>query len=488
MVEIWLCRRQIARSDKILTNPNPNQKSTSKPGPIAKTILILLSLLILQVSQIFPGEEALAEESASFKAALKSSTDFFKKGNIQAAFNYCNQALELNPKSADALLIRGWLLLNANKPDRAVEEFNKVLKVDPNNVNAYKSRGLVYRQLKEFERSSIDLDKAKKLDPTDVEANYLHAMGDILNGNHELAIENLNTAIKYGSNHPRLNHLYYWRGRTRQMMEDHKGAVEDLTKCLDLSSSNFQSKIKPDPKYDLSTLFFRVSIYTEKSDSIFGQLERAQSYLALGEYAKAAADYTAVLALNPEDVIMYEERGYAYLLDGQYQNSLKDFNRALLHGSHSTDLYLRMAAANYCLGKYDRVPGTLETWFKREGYVSQDSPLAIALSYSSYIRTKRFEEAHLYLKKVGAKIPAKEAWHLKCFLVLKKSLCCSGLMKEAGKPTDKAWAQAHFLAGNFYTLTKSPAKARKQYEDVMLSADKRSTEMAVARQELKRIQ
>lgn len=486
MVEIWLCRRQIARSAKILTNPI--QKSTSNLGKIPRIILFILSLLIFQISQTLPCEAAPAEDNVAFNEAKKSATDCFKKGNIQAAFNYCNRALELNPKSADALLIRGWLLLNANKPDRAVEEFNKVLEVDPKNVNAYKSRGLVYRQLKEFERSTMDLDKAKKLDPTDVEANYLHAMGDILNGNHELAIQNLNTAIKYGSNHPRLNHLYYWRGRTRQMLEDHKGAIEDLTKCLDLSCSNFQSKIKPDPKYDLSTLFFRVSIYTEKSDSIFGQLERAQSYLALGDYARAAEDYTAVLALNPEDVIMYEERGYAYLLDGQYQKSLKDFNRALLHGSHSTDLYLRMAAANYCLGKYDRVPGTLETWFKREGYVSQDSPLAIALSYSSYIRTKNFKEAHLFLKKVGAKIPAKEAWHLKCFLVLKKSLCCSGLMKAASKPTDKAWSQVHFLAGNFYTLTNSPAKARKQYQDVMLSADKRSTEMAVARQELKRIQ
>lgn len=443
----------------------------------------LTILLGLTFSLISPSARA----SSKYEQEMAETVKYFREGNIQAAFKHCNNTLKLKPDSTDALLIRGWLLLNANRPERAIDEFNKVLKIDPDNVNACKSRGLVYRQIKEFEKANQDLDRALKLDPTEVETNYLHGIGNVLDGNHKGALVDLDRAIKYGQKHPRLNHLYYWRGRTRQMAGDHKGAVSDLSKCGEISRSNSQKQVKPEPKYRLSNLFFKVALYTQKADSVFGRLERAASYMELGEYEKAAQDYTSVMVHNPDDTLMYEERGVAYLLGGQYQKALKDFNKALLGGSPSTDLYLRMAVCQFCQGNYKRTPSTLKTWFSREGYVSEYSPLAISLAYTSYIRTRQFKEAHLFLVKVGKKIPANESWHRKCYLILKKSICCGGILKESSDPKQRNWARVHVLPAIYYTLKKKPEKAVEEFKQVMKSSHMKDLELAVARSELKRI-
>ncbi len=451
------------------------------PGP-GIPLAALIAFCIFFCGQSVSGKDS----SAEYEKEMSLAAGNFQNGNIQSAFGHCNRALTLKPNSTDALLIRGWLLLNANKAERAIAEFTKVLKIDPKNVNAYKSRGLVYRQLKEADLSTKDLAKAMELDPQDVESNYLHGISNILDGNHRRALLDFNNAIKFGTNHPRLNHLYYWRGRTKQMLGDHQGAVLDLSKCRDLSRSNFKNQPKPGEKYRLSHLMFRVAVFTQKADSVFGVLERAASYMELGDYKKAAEDYTSSIKHTPDDVLMYEERGVAYLLDGQYQKSQLDFNKALLNGSHSTDLYLRMAVNQFCRGNYKRVPSTLKTWFAREGYVSDSSPLAIAIAYTSYIRSKQFKKAHEFLVEVGEKIPRKEKWHARCYRVFKNSLCGSDFQKLAAEPDSKNWSRVHTLAGLFYSLTKNSKEATKEFGKVLKTPDRKALELAIAKAELQR--
>lgn len=438
----------------------------------------LLILVILFLATTYPAQALTA------KAHLEKAKSSFAQQNFKNAFKECNNALEKNPKIADAYLIRGWIFMRLGKPQKALLEFDKCTSVDKNCLGAYKSKNILYRLLKNYEQSRKCIEKALKIDPEDPESHYLSGVGKILDGMHIKALEDFNEAIKYGPNHPKLYSMYYWRGRTNQMLGRDKDAVYDLSKAFELCNKQINSKPKITEAYALSSLFFNSALKEGASEKHFGQLERATSYLNLGEYEKAVKDLTDVLKLNPKENLLIEERGVAYLLNGNYKLALKDLNKALISGSHSTDLFLEIATANFCLGRYKQVPSVMETWFARQGYTEDKSPYAIFIHYTSLIRSKQFKKAHLFLARVKPKIKKKSAWHYTCFNVLKKSRCCKGLISFATSSKDKKYAQVHFMAALFYSLTRDHKKAHDEFNAVLQTKDKHQLEIAVAKAEL----
>ena len=446
-----------------------------------KAITILFTLALL----LCPNHLVLAKSKVK---SLDIAKGFFKDGNIQAAFAECNKVIEKEPKNDEAYLLRGWLLLYANKPKRALLEFNKVIDLNPKNFNAYKSRCIIYRQLKEHELSDKNSKIATEIAPKDPEGLYLRAISLILDGNHKIAITYLDRAIDNGKDHPLLYHLYYWRGRTKQMLGDDKGAVGDLSKCLNLVEENKTKKFKPDADMTMSMAFFKTEYDTDVFQKNFGKLERATSYKNLGQYSKAVPDLTALLATDGKDSLLWEERGLNYLLNGEYKKALKDFNKALILGSHSTDLYLQIGVTNFCLKKYDRVPDLLDIWFKREGFKNDDSQFAYFLTYTSLIRSRKFKKAHEYLNMLDTKFSKKDTWDRTCFNVLRKSRCCSKLFSFIDTKQGKNFEKCHMMAGLFYSLVRKKNKAKSEFEQVLLSKKKASLEIAVAKAELSNIQ
>jgi hypothetical protein len=68
-------------------------------------------------------------------------------------------------KDADTLFNIGVLLINANKPEPAVEYFTKAVTVDAGYADGYFQRALVYLQLQKFAESRADLKKFLELQP-----------------------------------------------------------------------------------------------------------------------------------------------------------------------------------------------------------------------------------------------------------------------------------------------------------------------------------
>ena len=440
--------------------------------------LLTLLFLVLLSGFLQPGLAITAEEH------LKNAKSFFIKQNLQKSFKECNQAIQKNPSYAEAYLIRGWLFMRLGKPQKALQEFDRCSSLDKKNVSALKSKNILYRLLKDYVNSDKCIEIALKLNPKDPESYYLKGVCEILDGRHSVALKAFNRAIEYGPDHPKLYSMYYWRGRTYQMIGKDKEAVHDLSKAFELCNKQINSKPVITDEYALSSLFFNSALKEGASERSFGQLERATSYLNLGEYAKAIKDLTDVLKLNPKENLLLEERGVAHLLNGDYNAALKDLNKALVSGSHSTDLFLEIATANFCLGKYKQVPSVMDTWFSRQGYTEDKSPYAIFIHYTSLIRSKQFKKAHLFLAKVKPKIKKNSDWHYTCFYVLKKSRCCKGLLSFGPRPEDKKYGQAHFMAAVFYSLTRKHKQAKDQFELVMKSKNKHQLEIAVAKAEL----
>jgi Flp pilus assembly protein TadD len=62
---------------------------------------------------------------------------------IQWFGNY-NQAIELNPKDADAFIDRGVAYANLKQFEKAIQDYNQAIELNPKDARAFNNRGVVY--------------------------------------------------------------------------------------------------------------------------------------------------------------------------------------------------------------------------------------------------------------------------------------------------------------------------------------------------------
>ena len=92
-----------------------------------------------------------------------------KKGNINNAIIYLNEAIEIDPNDPRFYISRGTLKGKENYED-AIEDYTKAIEIDPNNVFAYRLRADAKRKLGNNE--GADEDNKKQINLKSMEKNY----------------------------------------------------------------------------------------------------------------------------------------------------------------------------------------------------------------------------------------------------------------------------------------------------------------------------
>ncbi len=86
----------------------------------------------------------------------------------------------------------------AENIDNALKEFNQAVQKDPNYAEAYSNRAVAYMQLAKFNKAEEDLRKAKELAPNSPSVRYNYASLHSLNGNVDLALDEIDAALTQG--------------------------------------------------------------------------------------------------------------------------------------------------------------------------------------------------------------------------------------------------------------------------------------------------
>ena len=86
-----------------------------------------------------------------------------KQGKYDLAIADYNQAIQLNPKDAEAYNNRGGVYLKQGKYDLAIAEFNQAIQLNPKYAKAYYNRGLTYKNKRNMEKAISDFEKAADL-------------------------------------------------------------------------------------------------------------------------------------------------------------------------------------------------------------------------------------------------------------------------------------------------------------------------------------
>ena len=87
-----------------------------------------------------------------------------------------DEAIAANPRSAEALQVKGDMLRSRGDPDGAIRLFDEALKIDPNNISAHLSRADVNIALGKYKAADEDIDPILKADPNQFMANFLRGM------------------------------------------------------------------------------------------------------------------------------------------------------------------------------------------------------------------------------------------------------------------------------------------------------------------------
>ena len=103
-------------------------------------------------------------EPKTISELMKLVKEECKKGNINNAIIYLNEAIEIDPHDARFFISRGTFKGTENYED-AIEDYTKAIEIEPNSVFAYRLRGDSKSKLGDYQGAIDDYTKAIKIDP-----------------------------------------------------------------------------------------------------------------------------------------------------------------------------------------------------------------------------------------------------------------------------------------------------------------------------------
>ncbi len=115
-------------------------------------------------------------ESPSSKEAYEQGKKSFDEGKYEEAISHLDQAIEQDPTSKNAYLLRGTSYDYIGQYDQAIQDYTRAIEIDPQFVGAYNNRGSVYITLEDYEHGLPDLNKALELNPENANSYYNRAI------------------------------------------------------------------------------------------------------------------------------------------------------------------------------------------------------------------------------------------------------------------------------------------------------------------------
>jgi tetratricopeptide (TPR) repeat protein len=219
----------------------------------------------------------------------------------------------LNPEVVDSQFEMGMQLYQNGEYESAKEVFDDIIASDPNNVASYDARGSVYTALGDYENALNDYSQAIGLDASFPYAYYNRGRVYSLLKRDEEALSDLQRSAELGTYllgyqaYGNIGLIYHRQGKYNQALE----AFEE-------------SIFYDDTKADVFYL-------------------RGETYTVLEDHEAAIADYQAAITRFSNYDTAYQSLGYAYYKTGQFDQAFEALNQALEISPNSPTAHLYLA-------------------------------------------------------------------------------------------------------------------------------------------------
>ncbi|MBI9078487.1 MAG: tetratricopeptide repeat protein [Pseudodesulfovibrio sp.] len=274
-------------------------------------LIILLCLLLASTGCLgksgsfsvgLTAEEAAVQQSESAAAdALDKAMQLYHDGEFlepDAAFEYLNEAVELDPTLVVARYQRAVLYLDRQQIDDALADVNAILEVRPDYAKALYVRALIMMHKKDYPGAVRDFSRVIEDDNTIADAYARRGTCYANQDRFKDAINDFSRALAINPAHVKAN---YNRGMAYMALGDYESAVHDLTQAVTLDSQS----------YDII-------------------MARAAAYMKLARYDRAEADFRRAIVLEPSRSGLYALLGETLAGTGDIKGAIQAVKTALI--------------------------------------------------------------------------------------------------------------------------------------------------------------
>ncbi len=201
---------------------------------------------------------------------LTKGTQLLKHGKLYQSISAMTQAIEIEPKYAEAYINRGLAYYHLAQYKEAISDFTQTIMLKQYTADAYASRGDVHRSLNDVSNAISDYTASIKRSKN---AGVLSKRGRcyLKTGNFDGAISDYSEVVE----HRPTAIAYYNRGRAYFEKHLHSDKKKET---LELALDDFNRSIELQPKYAIA--------YFSRGD-VYGYLE--QPKFQESDYSQAAA-------------------------------------------------------------------------------------------------------------------------------------------------------------------------------------------------------
>ena len=158
----------------------------------------------------------------------KSANALYNRGlvkdtqqNMDGALADYSQAIQADPKMSLAYYSRGLARHSHSDLDGAISDYNMTVQIDPKNALAYFNRGLIRMQRDDIDGAIVDSSRALELDPRLIQAYYNRGLGRMAQGAMDAALNDMKTFCQLApqasqDTYADYARLYIWLIRTQQ--------------------------------------------------------------------------------------------------------------------------------------------------------------------------------------------------------------------------------------------------------------------------------
>ena len=248
-----------------------------------------------------------ANEDADADAWYLLAQNHNTAGQYTEAVAAYSAALDRDPSHATARVGQGLALQHMGRHEAAVDDFSEVIERYPEWEGvyiAYYSRALSQSALQELEATVDDCNEALSVKPDYVAALYLRGITLKALGDTEQAIKDINAVLEVDATY---HEAYYSRGTLFYMTGRWEEAIDDFTRFLGHSSTADDDatncyRLRGIAAHQLgqyATALQDLSLAIERDPtSATAYLRRSQVYAAMGDSARAEADFKTGTSLT----------------------------------------------------------------------------------------------------------------------------------------------------------------------------------------------
>ncbi|AFZ20335.1 tetratricopeptide repeat protein [Allocoleopsis franciscana] len=279
--------------------------------------------------------------------AIVSAFQFYQTGNLSHAEWICQQILQQQPNSTEALDLLGRMAHQVGKLEEAIAYYQKLIALLPDYAEAYYRLGSALQSKGQLAEAIAFYQHAIKLQPDYTEAHYNLGYAFHQQGNLPAAIEHYQQAIALNPNqaeaHANLAHILQHQGQIEAAITHYQQAIAIKPDVPEIFY-NLGNLLKQQNQLDAAMIQYQWALALNPN-YIDAHLQLGTSLHSLGKYEEAIICYQQALTLEPNVLDTYLKLGWALMHLSRFEKATHCFQQALILNPEHPEVYQKLALA-----------------------------------------------------------------------------------------------------------------------------------------------